>query len=146
MVLAEAAGRPSLTVTTPCEDCPIQASSLPRASNAAVTPVSAAWTAGRPVSAARTALSEACWSGPQVPWKVEVADWYTISCAPRSVSTWDMSGNADSKQISTLIGRGRPALSAAYIRCAPVPGIILDAAALLILVSQPSCCRNGMYL
>ena len=60
MVLAEAAGRPSRTVTTPCEDCPIQASSLPLASNAAVTPVSAAWTTGRPVSAARTAPSEAC--------------------------------------------------------------------------------------
>src|SRR6266851_1000656 len=56
-----------------------------------------------------------------------------------------MSGNADSKQISTPIGRGRPALSVAYIRCAPVPGIMLAGAALLILVSQPSCCRNGMY-
>jgi hypothetical protein len=62
-------------VTTPREDCLIQASSLPLVSNAAVTPVKAAWTTGRPVSAARTAPSEACWSGPQVPWKVEVADW-----------------------------------------------------------------------
>ena len=26
-----------------------------------------------------------------------------------------------------------------------MPGIMLDAAARLILVSQPSCCRNGMY-
>src|SRR5208337_2386609 len=88
------------------------------------------------VSAARTAPSEACWSGPQVPWKVEVADWYTISCAPRSVSTRDMSGNADSKQISTPIGSGFPVLSVACSRCAPVPGIILDGAALLILVNQ----------
>src|SRR5580700_6755442 len=145
MVRAEAAGRPSPTVTTPWPDCPIQASSRPRASKATVSPVSAAWTTGRPVSAARTAPSEACWSGPQVPRKVEVADWYTISCAPLSVSTRDMSGNADSKQISTPIGKGLPVLSVGYSRCAPVPGIMLDAAALLILVSQPSCCRNGMY-
>ena len=75
MVLAEAEGSPSLTVTTPCADCPIQASRLPLASKATVSPVSAACTTGRPVSAARTAPSEACWSGPQVPWKVEVSDW-----------------------------------------------------------------------
>ena len=80
-----------------------------------------------------------------MPWKVEVADWYTISWAPLSVSTRDMSGNADSKQISTPIGSGRPCRSVAYSRCAPVPGTMFDDAALLILVSQPSCCRNGMY-
>src|SRR5689334_5081069 len=56
-----------------------------------------------------------------------------------------MSGNADSKQMSTPTGSGRPARSSGYSRCAPVPGLMLDAAALLILVSQPSCCRNGMY-
>ena len=61
------------------------------------------------------------------------------------MSTRDISGNADSKQISTPIGRGFPVLSVEYSRCAPVPGIMLDAAALLILVSQPSCWRNGMY-
>src|SRR6266480_2676028 len=68
-----------------------------------------------------------------------------MSWAPLSVLTRDMSGNADSKQISTPIGSGFPARSTGYSRCAPVPGIMLDAAARLILVSQPSCCRNGMY-
>ena len=68
-----------------------------------------------------------------------------ISWAPRSASTRDMSGNADSKQISTPIGSGRPARSTAWIRCAPSPGIMLLGAALLMLVSQPSAPRNGMY-
>ena len=49
-----------------------------------------------------------------------------------------MSGKADSKQISTPIGSGAPALSAASSRCAPLPGSMLDGDALLILVSQPS--------
>ena len=44
----------------------IEASSRPCASKAAVTPVSAACTTGRPVSAARSAPSEACWAGAQL--------------------------------------------------------------------------------
>ena len=51
------------------------ASSRPRASKATLSPVSAAWTTGRPVSAARTALSEACCAGAQLRWKVESEVW-----------------------------------------------------------------------
>lgn len=110
-----------------------------------MTPVSAACTTGRPVSAARTADSEACCASAQLPWNVESDVWYTISWAPCIVSTRDMSGKAASKQISTPSRSRRPPASAAVITRAPSPGIMLLCAALLIFVSQPSCCRNGMY-
>jgi hypothetical protein len=48
------------------------------ASYAADTPVSAACTTGRPVSAARSADAMACCGCAQVPWKVVVAVWYAI--------------------------------------------------------------------
>ena len=114
-------------------------------SKAAVSPVRAAWTTGRPVSAARTAPSDACWAGAQVRWNVESEVWYTMSWAPRPVSTRDMSGKADSKQISTPRGSGWPDRLVACRRCAPSPGTILLGAALLIRASQPSAARSGMY-
>jgi len=38
-------------------------------------PLSAAWTTGRPVSAARSAPSAACWAGSQLCWNVESEVW-----------------------------------------------------------------------
>src|SRR5260370_39369174 len=138
-VRAPPGGSASRTTTTPCREVPTQASVRPRASNAALMPVRAAWTTGRPDSAARRAASDACCAGAQLFWKVEVADWYTISCAPLSAATLDMSGNADSKQMSTPMGSGRPTGPVTVSRCSPVPGILFELAARLILVSQPSC-------
>ena len=74
-VRAEAGGSRSVTRTTPRCAPPFQASSRPRASNAAESPVSAACTTGRPVSAARSALSEACWASAQLPWNVASDVW-----------------------------------------------------------------------
>ncbi len=70
-----------------------------------------------------------------------------MTCAPWFVSTRDMSGKADSKQTSTPTSSGlmAPAGLVTVSVCAPVPGIMLEDAALLILVSQLSCCLNGMY-
>ena len=68
-----------------------------------------------------------------------------MSCAPRSVSTRDMSGKADSKQISTPSGSGGPSRSVAWMRCAPSPGTMLLEAAWLIRAIQPSAPRSGMY-
>src|ERR1700723_1272521 len=57
-----------------------------------------------------------------------------------------MSGNADSKQMSTPIVSGLPfGVVVTVSVCAPAPGIMLLDAALLMLVSQPSWLRNGMY-
>ena len=57
-----------------------------------------------------------------------------------------MSGNADSKQISTPIVSGWPFGVVVTVSVwAPAPGIMLLDAALLMLVSQPSWLRNGMY-
>ncbi len=56
-----------------------------------------------------------------------------------------MSGNADSKQISTPIRSGRRAGPVTVSTRAPGPGSMLTRAALLIRVSQPSSPRNGMY-
>jgi hypothetical protein len=58
-----------------------------------------------------------------------------------------MSGKADSKQISTPTSTGGVAplgLVTVSVR-APVPGVMFDEAALLMLVSQLSSSRNGMY-
>ena len=70
-----------------------------------------------------------------------------MSCAPWSVSTRDMSGKADSKQISTPTSTGwmTPDGLVTVSVCAPAPGIMFEEAALLMLVSQLSCSRNGMY-
>ena len=69
-----------------------------------------------------------------------------MNCAPWSVSTRDMSGNADSKQMSTPTSSGGGPVGLVTVSvCAPVPGIMFDGAALLILVSQPSCRLKGMY-
>ena len=70
-----------------------------------------------------------------------------MSSAPWSVSTLDMSGKADSKQISTPTSTGAvaPVGLVTVSVCAPVPGTMFEEAALLMLVSQPNCCRNGMY-
>ncbi len=62
-------------MVTPRWVCPIQASSRPRLSKASESPVSAAWTTGRPVSAARSASSDACWARAQVPWNVGSEVW-----------------------------------------------------------------------
>src|SRR3984885_4514833 len=57
-----------------------------------------------------------------------------------------MSGNADSKQISTPILSGLPSGVVVTVSVwAPAPGIMLLGAALLTSVSQPSGLRNGMY-
>ena len=56
---------------------PFHTSSRPRASNATESPVSAACTTGRPVSAARSALSAACcaWTHSQLACQVESEVW-----------------------------------------------------------------------
>lgn len=74
-VRALAAGSLMRSTVTPWCALVIMASSRPRESNATVSPVSAACTTGRPVSAARTALSEACWAGAQLDWNVESEVW-----------------------------------------------------------------------
>ena len=70
-----------------------------------------------------------------------------MSCAPWPVSTRDMSGKADSKQISTPTSTGGvvPVGLVTVSVCAPVPDTMFEEAALLMLVSQLSSCRNGMY-
>src|SRR5215472_12452047 len=52
-----------------------------------------------------------------------------ITRAPWSVSTLDMSGNADSKQMRAPKVRDRPSGKAARSTCAPVPGCTLVGAA-----------------
>ncbi len=74
-VAVPAPGRPSRTVRTPRWLVVSRASSRPRASKAAESPVRAACTTGRPVSAARTAPSAACWAGAQLCWNVESEVW-----------------------------------------------------------------------
>ena len=56
-----------------------------------------------------------------------------------------MSGKADSKQMSGPIVSGAPSGSVTRRMCAPSPGTMFTGAALLILVSQDSAARNGMY-
>ncbi len=68
-----------------------------------------------------------------------------MTWAPWSVSTRDMSGNADSKQMSGPMVRARPSGSVTRSTWAPSPGIMFSGAARLIAVSQDSAPRNGMY-
>ncbi len=72
-----AAGSASARRTVTAPDSPVvsRTSRRPCASYATDSPVNAACTTGRPVSAARSAPSEACWAGAHVDWKVDVADW-----------------------------------------------------------------------
>ncbi len=105
------------------------------------TPVSVACTIGRPVSAARSAASEACCSGAQLCWKVEVADWAISTWAPSSTRLRLMSENADSKHTIGPIRSPRPA----SITTCRVPCLRSSAAASPTEVAQPSNERAGMY-
>ncbi|GDY40371.1 hypothetical protein SANT12839_012530 [Streptomyces antimycoticus] len=113
----------------------------PRGPNTALSPVSVACTIGRQVSAARSAASEACCSGAQLPWKVEVEDWTTSIRAPSRARVRLMSGNADSKHTSGPIRRepGR------FITTGSVPRWRSSPAALPTEVAQPSSGRAGTY-
>ncbi len=113
----------------------------PEASKTALTPVSVAWTTGRPDSAARTAAREACWAGAQLCWKVEVEDWATISPAPARASRRLRSGKAVSKQTSGPV-RSPPEVSITTCR---VPGCRSSPAARPTEVAQPSSDRAGTY-
>src|SRR6266545_917351 len=82
------------TTTAPRQVVGSQASWRPCGSNATEGPAIEACTTGRPDSSAP------CCCGPQVLWKVVVALCTTIRSAPILARFQDMSGNADSKQIS----------------------------------------------
>ena len=103
-------------------------------SKAAESPVSAACTTGRPVSAARSAPSAACCAGRPACLEGRVGSLVNDQPGASSVSTLDMSGKADSKQISTPTVRGRPPGVVTCRTCAPIPGTTFCGAARLIVV------------
>lgn len=113
----------------------------PRGPNTALSPVSVACTIGRQVSADRSAASEACCSGAQLCWKVEVEDWTTSTRAPSRTRFRLMSGNADSKHTSGPIRRE----SGSVITTGFVPRWRSSPAAFPTEVAQPSNGRAGMY-
>ncbi len=117
---------------------PIRAPSAPYTAD---TPVSVACTIGRPVSAARSAASEACCSGAQLRWNVDVDDCASSTPAP-SCTRWRlMSGNAVSKHTIGPIRRPSPT---AMTTCSE-PRLRSSPAAFPTDVAQPSSERAGTY-
>ena len=103
-------------------------------------PLRAAWSTGRPDSTARTAARLACWSSPQLPWKVVSAVWTTTRSAPPAARFLARSGKADSKQTS-----GPTDSSPAGSTARRAPRCRSTAAASVSRVTQPSSGRSGTY-
>jgi hypothetical protein len=117
-----------------------QARRWPRASKAAEVPLRAAWSTGRPDSTARTADRLACWSRPQLPWKVVSAVWTTTRSAPLAARFLVRSGKADSKQITGPTVRSPTGRTARWL-----PRCRSRVAASVKRVTQPSSGRRGTY-
>ena len=104
------------------------------------TPLTELCTTDRPDSTARTAASEACWGWAQLPWKVVVAVWGTSTDAPRSASSRERSGKADSKQT-----RGPIVVSPTSMTTRSAPRRRSSPAASVTDVTQFMTDRRGTY-